>query len=278
MLAAPCNAQAPQNGMAKGWYEDPSAEHGFYWYAQEEKKDVEKTHKETTETPDILPSVKPKSWPSYDAAWDMTPRELGNWIDRATQQAVRSPSEENVLRWAQYMDVARRKAMQFTNTWAWVMQKNPQFGNFTSPVSVPGRRAYRRALSQEMNRILAEMKGEFALLLFVDNGPFSKEAKQIAGLFMKDTGWPVKIIDMTKTPQVARVLGVKNTPQILLAGRHYPDPVPVAAGLVSVRQLKLRVVRALRIITGKNQPEEYGTPDFEKVSVSPPAIPERTRP
>ena len=248
-----------------GWYEDSTAEHGFYWYVQEdEQDDISKQEKgfQNTEMSEV--------WPLPEEAWKLTPKELGKWLDRATQEAVRMPSEQNVLRWVQYMDIARKKAMQFSSTWAWVIQKNPQYANASFPMTVPGRRAYNRARFNEIQKVLGENSHRFALLLFIDNGPFTMQAKRLAGLFMKDTGWQVKIVDVTRTPEIAAALGVKFAPQMWLIGKDNPKPVPVAAGLVSMRQLEMRVYRAVRIITGKSLPQEYGLHDFEKISFSPP--------
>ena len=255
--------QAGENLDQSGWYEDHTAEHGFYWYAQE-KRDEESDHeKQPAQIPS--PNNIPLSWPSPEDAWNLTPRELGKWLDQATQEAVKLPSEENVLRWVQYMDIARKKAMQFSSTWAWVMQKNPQYANATFPMTAPGRRAYNRARFNEVKQVLQENRGRFALLLFIDNGPFTREAKQLSALFMKQTGWLVKIVDITRTPQVAAALGVRSAPQIWLVGKEYLKPVPVAAGLVSMRQLEMRVYRAVKIITGESSPQEYGLHDFEKI-------------
>ncbi len=257
-------AEGPFN--QEGWYEDHPAEHGFYWYAQEDEQDDISLQKEEYISQGITTS---EPWPQPEEAWNLTPKELGSWLDQATQEAVKTPSEENVLRWVQYMDIARKKAMQFSSTWAWVIQKNPQYANASFPMTVPGRRAYNRARFNEIQKVLGENSHRFALLLFVDNGPFTMQAKRLAGLFMKDTGWQVKIVDVTRTPEIAAALGVKFAPQMWLIGKDSPKPVPVAVGLVSMRQLEMRVYRAVRIITGESQPQEYGVHDFEKISFMP---------
>jgi conjugal transfer pilus assembly protein TraF len=217
----------------------------------------------------VDPTVPPPHWPKPEEAWNLAPKELGNWLDLATQEAVRTPSEENVLRWVQYMDIARRKAMQFSSTWAWVMQKNPQYANASFPMTVPGRRAYNRARFHEVRKVLHENSKRFALLLFIDNGPFTSEAKRLAGMFMQDARWPVKIVDITKTPEIAALLGVRFTPQMWIIEKDNPKPVPVAAGLVSMKQLEMRVYRAVRIITGESEPQEYGVHEFERISFVP---------
>jgi conjugal transfer pilus assembly protein TraF len=257
------NCMAGTGSVQEGWYEDRTAERGFYWYAQEEEQDDISLQKEEYIWQGITTS---ESWPQPEEAWNLAPKELGNWLDLATQEAVRTPSEENVLRWVQYMDIARRKAMQFSSTWAWVMQKNPQYANASFPMTVPGRRAYNRARFHEVRKVLHENSKRFALLLFIDNGPFTSEAKRLAGMFMHDARWPVKIIDITKTPEIAALLGVRFAPQMWIIGKDNPKPVPVAAGLVSMKQLEMRVYRAVRIITGESEPQEYGVHGFERIS------------
>ncbi len=248
------------NAWANSWYEDQNrGREGWYGYQEYEKPKPEKKQKEKQKVP-----KKPvAAWPSYEEALKMKPSELGRLLRRAREEAIGSPTEENILRWSSYMKAARIKSVQFASAVAWVNMTHPGLSNEKDyPLVTPGRRALFGAQKEEINTRLQDEAKRFALVLFVsDKAPLSTPAIQICSLFTRETGWKLKIVSVEQAATLAEAIGVSYVPQAWVIPREEGvRPFPAMTGVVSLVNLKDAVYRGLRVALGESGPEGFGSP------------------
>ena len=231
---------SPRRGH-RGWY-------GYEVKKQEEKK-VQQKKKQKKKQP------LPASWPTTDELYHMKVSEIRKWINRAADEAISNPTEQNVKRWIEYMRVADRKATEFSGMWAWVMQNNPDLYREAAlyPSVNPGSRAYWKLVWQNVKAVLAEHSTKYALLFFHSDDPFSEAQKQILEEFRRENpAWKVKNIYVT--PLIAEKFRIDYTPQIWLLPRN-GKPVPIAAGVISVNALEKRIYHTILVLEGHMPPQ-----------------------
>ena len=223
------------------------------WYGYEVKKQSRKK-KKTAGKVQKKPAVL--SWPSPDKLYHMKVSEIRKWIDKAADQAISHPTEQNIKRWIEYMKVADRKATEFSGMWAWVMQNNPNLYREAAlyPSVNPGSRAYWKAVWQSVKNALAEKGSQYALLFFHSSDPFSKAQKQILDEFTKENpGWSIKEIALT--PPVAQKFNIQYAPQIWLLPKTTKKPIPLAAGVISLNRLEKRIYHTILVLEGHMPPQ-----------------------
>ena len=245
------------NVSSRDWYDNPGQGHigwyGYQKYAEKEKKKTKNSQERQKK--------KEKKWPTYQEAMRMKPSQLKKILHQATDIAVGNPTEKNVTRWAQYIDVMRVKALRFTNVVDWLRQKNPDLAGDNLPVVTPGRYAMLTAQSRQENALLRRSASGNAMILFVSQrSPLSAPAENICRMFARDTGWRLEVVSVDRNPTLARAMGVKKIPQAwVISRRNYP-PFPAMTGVVSESQLEDSVFRGLRIAEKLTKPTDYASP------------------
>ena len=96
--------------------------HGWFWY--EDPLPVE-------ELPEEMIQRKAVSLNSYsiDDIWNMHPDDFQNLLNDLQKKAVQYPDEQNILEYLSMQDVARRKALAYTNVAMYVTQKHSDLFN-----------------------------------------------------------------------------------------------------------------------------------------------------
>ena len=239
----------PQSGK-EGWY-------GYQLYEQEEDNE---------ETEEAVQEKKPETyvWPPLEEVKKLNAKALGELIDRATDVAVGNPTEANVLRWVQYMDIAREKSKNFANVAAWVKQNHPEFNTITqSPYNYSGRLTAAKARLAAMKQYIQNKAEEIAILLFVAKAaPLSIPAQKILQEFCREKGILLKIYDVeTDYGQIlAHSLGVNAVPQAWVVSKKGYKSFPIMTGTTSKAQIEYALYRGLKIVSGETEPQKYADP------------------
>jgi len=247
------------SGYCADFYSDPqSGKEGWYGYQLYEQEDNEEAEVQEAQKPEIY------VWPALEEVKKLGAKALGELIDRATDVAVGNPTEANVLRWVQYMDIAREKSKNFANVAAWVKQNHPEFNTvIQSPYNYSGRQVAAKARLAAMKEYIKNRARKIAILLFVaDTAPLSTPAKKILKDFCQKRGIPLKIYDVgTDYGQIlAQSIGVNAVPQAWVISKEGYRPFPVMTGSASKNQIEAALYRGLRIVSGKTDPQKYADP------------------
>jgi conjugal transfer pilus assembly protein TraF len=161
-VISPANGSA-DNGKTQDYYKD--IRHGWWWYEKEpEKSRDNKDEKRDDSGQRKLPSLKDYS---KEQLWNMHPDDFKLLRDEFLKKAVQAPTEENVREFYIVNDIARRKALAFTNVTGYVMQKYPDLSvNKDYPVAVPGMNALTKQKTEEIERVIRSEQDDFGLLYF----------------------------------------------------------------------------------------------------------------
>ncbi|MFH7319295.1 conjugal transfer protein TraF, partial [Desulfurivibrio sp. D14AmB] len=208
LLAAPPAA----TGQPALFYQD--TKRGWFWYEDPPiELEIEEMEQEIPARP--IPSLHAFS---MEELWDMHPDDFHTLLMDLQKEAVRRPTEENMLEYITIQDIARRKALAFTNVAAYVTQKHGEFDQSQAyPVAMPGVRARVQQQRQEIVGVVAAARHDHALLFFTDPScTFCVEQQKILGYFTARHGWEVKPIDIMARPDLAVQFGVQRTPTLLL--------------------------------------------------------------
>jgi conjugal transfer pilus assembly protein TraF len=107
---------------------------GWWWYQKEPDKKDEKEPKKAK-----MKKVPALSDYSYDEIWNMHPDDFEKFAEGLKRKAVQNPSEENVKDYYEVQEIARKKALAFTNVAQYVWQKYPELTTAKDyPIATPG--------------------------------------------------------------------------------------------------------------------------------------------
>jgi len=121
---------------------------GWWWYQKEPEKQAEKpTRKKKPAKP--TPSLKDYT---YEQIWEMHPDQFQEFAEALKKKAVQKPSEENVKEYFEVQEIARKKALAFSNVAQFVWQKYPELTTKKDyPITTPGNLARIAQINQERN-------------------------------------------------------------------------------------------------------------------------------
>ena len=201
-----------------------------------------------------------------DQLWDMHPDDFQALLTDFQKKAVWRPTPENVEEYYYVQDIARRKALAFTNVAEYVMQKDPELSlSKDYPTVVPGQNALVRSREGEVKERIMQAKGDYGLLYFYSpTCEYCEEQEQIMRFFEDRYGWEIKRIDFTRERGLADRFGVTIVPTILLVYRNSADAIPVSAGVISMAEMEDKIYRGIRLLAGEITPQEYSIYDFQK--------------
>ena len=118
------------------FYQD--TKHGWFWYENPPPEPVE---------PEIKPepAIKPRIIPSLDNytiddLWNLHPDDFQELLNNLQKKAVQTPDEQNIMEYLTMQDIARRKALAYTNATMYVTQKYGDLFNVNQvyPAAGPG--------------------------------------------------------------------------------------------------------------------------------------------
>jgi len=216
---------------------------GFYWYHDKKQPDRQ------AET----------SYPSYQELWDMDPDEFAELLEDRKKLAIQFPTEENVYRYLEIQDVAKRKSVAFAAVMGLVAQKHPEFSTENHyPLNVPGQRALTKIKNEELDTYLNSVKEQYALIVFVQDGcKFCETQKPILDMFIAKYGWTVKYLDLKQYTDLADRYAVTVTPSILVLSKDQQEAMPITSGVIALSELSQRLFRSVKYLRGEIKPEQF---------------------
>lgn len=229
---------------------------GFYWYMDDPPPEEE----EYFEMPEPDRFV-------YEDLWRMHPDKMAEVLETRKIIAIQSPTEENALRYIEAQDVAKRKSMAFAGAMGAASQMNPRFSNVsTTTMIAPAKRAYYQAKDAEIEGVLGSAAEDFALVVFEAASCHYCEAQRpILERFKISHGWTVRYVDIDEYRPMAERYGIDMTPSVLMLARESSAAVPISKGVVSMADLRKRLMRAIRYARGETEPAQWfneeGVPD-----------------
>ena len=235
---------------------------GWWWYQKEPEKQAEKpTRKKKPAKP--APSIKDYT---YEQIWEMHPDQFQEFAEALKKKAVQKPSEENVKEYFEVQEIARKKALAFSNVAQFVWQKYPELTTKKDyPITTPGNLARIAQINEERQRVLRDNRDDFALIYF--QRPvcsYCDEQSRILDWFTNATGWTVKRVNIQENPGLAAKFSVEITPTLILIQKGNQDYLPVSAGVISADEIEDKAYRAVRLLKGDISPEEYSLYEFQK--------------
>lgn len=241
--------------------DDPHRGHvGWYGYEvkeKEKKKEKKKEHKKEKSLSIVV--EKKEKWPSAEELYHMKPSQIKKWVNKASEEAIGNPTEENVKRWIEYMNVVERKASEFAGMWAWVIQTNPDLYKEAAlyPSVEPGNRALWKRIWRSIGEVLKTRSNDYALLFFYrNNDPYSESMDFILKSFKENhPEWQIKKIDVNQYPYLAEKFNITYVPQIWLLPRKTRKAIPLTAGPVSVLVLEKKIYHTIMVVEGKLPPQ-----------------------
>ncbi|SNB45537.1 conjugal transfer protein TraF [Geobacter sp. DSM 9736] len=258
LIAAFVLASSAATAAGADYYSDSAK--GWWWY-QKEPEVKEKEPKKTNIRK--LPSLQDYS---YEGIWNMHPDDFEKFAESLKKKAVQNPSEENVKDYYEVQEIARKKALAFTNVAQYVWQKYPDLTTARDyPIATPGNLSRVSQIQEEKNRKLRDTKEEFALVYFykTDCG-YCQQQQPIIDWFTRSTGWQVKTINIEDNPGMGGRFGIDQTPAMILIQKGNKDFFPVSSGLITAEEIEDKTYRAVRLLKGEITPEEFSLYDFQR--------------
>ncbi|RMG03680.1 MAG: conjugal transfer protein TraF [Nitrospirae bacterium] len=247
---------------------------GWWWYeTPPPPEDKEEQKEETVAYPSLKDYTK-------EELWNMEPEKFRKLIKVFLDKAVQNPTVESVKEYLTLQDIARRKALAFTNVASLVVQTTPELNTLKdAPITHVGKVEMTRMQSEDVERTIRTAVDDFALLYFYSpTCPYCQAQEKVNKMFIGKYGWQIKGIDVTENRLIAEQFGVSTTPTLLLIYRNSDDYLPVALGVLSLYDIERNVMRGIRLLRGEITPEEYNLYEYQRgTAFDPKSILQETR-
>ncbi len=260
-LLGTSGAEAADNNF----YQD--TRHGWFWY-----EDPPPQPEEPIITPE--PAVTPRLIPSLehytiDELWNLHPDDFQQLLNGLQKKAVQTPDEQNIMEYLTMQDLARRKALAYTNATMYVTQKYGELFNVNQvyPLAGPGINARVQIQQQEISQTINQAGENHALLFFISPGcGFCEQQSHILAYFVDKYGWQIKSVDINATPNAANRFNITTAPTLLLIKKGQDDYMTVANGVISLTELERKLYRAIRYLQGDTTGDNFLMYEFQKGS------------
>jgi len=248
------NTLKPAN---KTFYENKK--HGWYWY----EKEPELLKDNKTPKPDKIINLNTYT---YKDLWNMYPDNFQELVELTKKKAVQYPTEDNVKDFMMLQNIAGRKARAFAGVFTYVAQSSENMTiKDVYPITQPGQRARNINIMQEKNSVISTSKENFALIMFVsEDCNFCQAQIPILQYFTDNFQWPVRLINIDKNPSAAARFNIAVTPQITLVYKKTGDYISISSGVISLNELKTKLYRSIRLMSGEITPQQWFLYEFEK--------------
>lgn len=247
------------------FYQD--TKHGWFWYEDPPpEQDKQKEGRKGQKIPRKLPSLD-----SYtiDDLWNMYPDDFQELLNVLQKKAVQAPTEQNITEYLTMQDIARRKALAYTNATMYVTQKHPDLFsvNQVYPTAGPGITARVQMQQSEIFQTISQAGFDHALIFFVQPGcGFCEKQDGILAYFRDKYGWPIKTVNISKNINAAARFNVTVTPTLLLVRKGQDKYIKVATGVIALTELERKLYRAIRFLQGNTRADNFLMYDFQKGS------------
>lgn len=260
-LLGTTGAEAADNNF----YQD--TRHGWFWYEDPPLQPEEPTiTPESAVTPRIIPSLEHYT---IDELWNLHPDDFQQLLNGLQKKAVQTPDEQNIMEYLTMQDLARRKALAYTNATMYVTQKYGELFNVNQvyPLAGPGINARVQMQQQEISETINQAGENHALLFFISPGcGFCEQQSHILGYLVDKYGWQIKSIDINAAPNAANRFNITTAPTLLLIKKGQDDYMTVANGVISLTELERKLYRAIRYLQGDTTGDNFLMYEFQKGS------------
>ena len=264
VLAAEAIHQAAQPVSSRFYQE---SKQGWFWYEDPLPEQAEKKEEiKKRPTPRRLPSLDQYS---IDTLWNMYPDDFQELLDVIQKKAVQYPTEKNIMEYLTMQDIARRKALAYTNAAMYVTQKRGELFsvNHVYPTAGPGITARVQLQRDEIDSTIRRAGENHALIFFVRQGcGFCEQQAQILAYFRDKYGWPIRTVDIGRNIAAASRFNITITPTLLLITRGEKKYMPVSSGVIALSELERKLYRAIRYLQGNTGQDNFLIYDFQKGS------------
>lgn len=236
---------------SKGFYHERKG--GFYWYEDDPVPEAD------PEAERQLYEMPPPDTYSYQDLWKMHPDQRAKILETRKRILSQEPTIENALRFLESQDIAQRKATAAAGAMAAASQMNPKFNGMHLVSMTPSaKQVYHQAKGESIDSILDSGAEEFALVVFETAGcQYCDVQRPIIDRFEATHSWVVKYVDIDEYRQLADRYGIEITPSVLMLVKGSNDAVPISTGVVTMPDLRERVVRAIRYVRGEIEPAQW---------------------
>ena len=190
------------------------SKHGWFWYEDPPPEQEKDLPAEQT----IGESHPPPSLDSYtiDDLWTMHPDDFQNLLNVLQKKAVQAPTEPNILEYLTMQDIARRKALAYTNATMYVTQKYGELFNVNHvyPTAGPGVTARVSRQNDEIFQTINRAGADHAC--FFSSVPDAAFVKNRRGF------WAISSINMAGRSRPLISAGIK--PVVLASTSPLPRP------------------------------------------------------
>ena len=259
-------ATAAANEQENRFYSE--TKHGWFWY--EDPPLVQEDQEDTPEPPVQEPMPVPSlDNTSIEELWNMYPDDFQELLNGLQKKAVQYPTEENILQYRVMQDVARRKALAYTNASMYVTQKYANLFNVNQvyPTTRPGMAARVQMQLDEIGRTISRASRDHALLFFISPGcGFCEKQAGILAYFMEKYGWQIKTVNIRTNVNAASRFNITTTPTLLLIKQGQDNYMTVATGVLALTELERKLYRAIRYLQGQTRGDNFLMYDFQKGS------------
>ena len=235
-------------------YRDEEIKKGWYWY--EVEKELEEEKEGTEELPPVIEIPQDP--------WNMPVEEFSRLLEEVRNTAIQNPTIENVKKYIELQDIARRKAVAFANVYTLVMQMHPEFttaGQY--PVANPGILALTGMRRDEIEGVIQASREDFALVYFFrPDCRFCTVQNNILRYFVDKYHWELKHVNIYDEPESAVRFNVTTVPYILVVYRDTGEYMPVGVGVVALSTLERNLFRAIRYLKGEISPSQFTLYDY----------------
>jgi conjugal transfer pilus assembly protein TraF len=260
-LLGTTGAEAADNNF----YQD--TRHGWFWYEDPPPQPEEPIiNPEPAVTPRIIPSLEHYT---IDELWNLHPDDFQQLLNGLQKKAVQTPDEQNIMEYLTMQDLARRKALAYTNATMYVTQKYGELFNVNQvyPLAGPGINARVQMQQQEISETINQAGENHALLFFISPGcGFCEQQSLLLAYFVDKYGWQIKSVDINADPNAANRFNITTAPTLLLIKKGQDDYMTVANGVISLTELERKLYRAIRYLQGDTTGDNFLMYEFQKGS------------
>jgi conjugal transfer pilus assembly protein TraF len=204
----------------------------------------------------------------------MYPDDFQELLNVLQKTAVQAPTEQNIMEYLTMQDIARRKALAYTNATMYVTQKHSELFNVNHvyPTAGPGVTARVRMQQNEISQTISRAGNDHALLFFVSPGcGFCAKQAGILAYFRDKYGWQIKTVDISRNINAAARFNITITPTLLLIKKGQEKYMTVTSGVIALSELERKLYRAIRYMQGNTQEDTFLMYDFQKGSAFDPS-------
>ncbi len=248
------------------FYDD--TRHGWFWYEDPPPVQDESEIKPDSASP--LPrNISSLDIYSIDQLWNMYPDDFQELLNVLQKKAVQTPTEQNIMEYLTMQDIARRKALAYTNATMYVTQKYGELFNVNHvyPTAGPGITARVRMQQNEIFQTVSRAGNDHALIFFVSPGcSFCEKQAGILAYFKDKYGWQIKTVDISRNINAAARFNITITPTLLLIKKGQEKYMTVTSGVIALSELERKLYRAIRSLQGNTRGDNFLMYDFQKGS------------